>query len=34
MTFITVTGDDDPDVELPYANVGASKPVVLIHGWP
>ena len=34
MPFITVPGQNDSDVELHYEDVGAGKPVVLIHGWP
>ena len=34
MPFITVPASNDPDVELHYEDVGAGKPVVLIHGWP
>ncbi|GGK93291.1 arylesterase [Salinibacterium xinjiangense] len=34
MPFITVPGQNDPDVELHYDDVGDGKPVVLVHGWP
>ena len=34
MPFITVPASNDHDVELHYEDVGAGKPVVLIHGWP
>ena len=34
MPFITVPGKNDSSVELHYEDVGAGKPVVLIHGWP
>ena len=34
MPFITVPGRNDPDVELHYDDVGAGRPVVLVHGWP
>ena len=34
MPFITVPGRNDPGVGLHYDDVGAGKPVVLIHGWP
>ena len=34
MPTLTVPGSSDPDVQLHYDDVGAGKPVVLIHGWP
>lgn len=34
MPFISVPSSSEPDVELHYTDVGAGKPVVLIHGWP
>ncbi|TFB54842.1 alpha/beta hydrolase [Cryobacterium sp. Sr3] len=34
MPFITAPDHNGPDVELHYEDVGAGKPVVLIHGWP
>ena len=34
MPFITVPAPNDPGVELHYEDVGAGKPVVLVHGWP
>jgi pimeloyl-ACP methyl ester carboxylesterase len=34
MPFITVPASNDHDVKLHYEDVGAGKPVVLIHGWP
>ncbi|TFD67779.1 alpha/beta fold hydrolase [Cryobacterium ruanii] len=34
MPFITVPAPNDPALELHYEDVGAGKPVVLVHGWP
>jgi pimeloyl-ACP methyl ester carboxylesterase len=34
MPFITVPVHSGPDVVLHYEDVGAGKPVVLVHGWP
>ncbi|MDJ0336727.1 alpha/beta hydrolase [Cryobacterium sp. PH31-O1] len=34
MPIITVSNQNNPSVELHYDDVGAGKPVVLIHGWP
>jgi len=31
---LTVATENDAPIELHYADVGAGKPVVLIHGWP
>ncbi|TFD23420.1 alpha/beta fold hydrolase [Cryobacterium sp. TMS1-13-1] len=34
MPVITVPASNDSDIELHYEDVGAGKPVMLIHGWP
>ena len=34
MPFITVPAPHMANIELHYEDVGAGKPVVLIHGWP
>ncbi len=34
MPTLTVATENDAPIELHYADVGAGKPVVLIHGWP